>query len=206
MQKSVFHGTNQLFKEFSQDKGRVPNDYFGSGVAYFTDTLDIAKGYAKAMFKKGASIGSSNNIELVYQVQLQINKLFDVDNKYTGKELTKFYSRSEQESFARGAGLLTYGVDKYDVLTKLDDGSIELTGEQVFNGLSSGNINTAKAREKLKSLGYSTLRYNGGTFTGSPKHNVYIAYYARDIRIIDHFILESPKFNIDGMDFKKIPR
>ena len=44
----LYHGTNQLFDKFEQSKSRVLNDYYGGGVAYFTDTLKVAHTYAKS--------------------------------------------------------------------------------------------------------------------------------------------------------------
>ena len=76
------------------------------------------------------------------------------------------------------------GVDKYSVMAKLKSGNLELTGEEVFKGLSRGMVNTAKARQKLISLGYDGLRYNGGVnMNMATKHDVYLAYNANDIRI-----------------------
>jgi hypothetical protein len=180
MQLNLYHGTNQRFVKFEQSKARIANDYYGGGVAYFTDNLDIAKGYASSMQKK------SGGDKLIYQVVLNIMKLFDVDQKFSGKDLMAFIDKKSSEEFARGAGLLSLGSDKYKVLDELESGRMVLTGDQVFKGLSQGMNKTAQAREKLKKLGYDALRYNGGAMgITAQKHNVYIAYDANKIRIIE---------------------
>src|ERR1700744_1200899 len=153
----VYHGSGSEFTEFQQSAARVKDDYYGGGIAYFTDDKAVASQYAKAMTK----IAKSKNplaSEKIYTVTLNINKLFDIDAIYTGKELTKFISNAED--FARKAGMLNLGVDKYDVISRLKSGDYELTGDQIFRGLSGGMNYTEKAREQLKRMGYDGLRYN----------------------------------------------
>jgi len=175
---TAYHGSNATFKRFEQTKARILNDYYGGGVAYFTANMEVAKTYAGAMKRK------YGGEKYVYEVEITFKKLFDVDYIFKGKELTQFFDDSEVDNFARGSGLLKAGVDKYSVMTKLKSGNIELTGEQVFKGLSRGMVNTAKAREKLISLSYDGLRYNGGVDMGmATKHDVYLAYNADDVRI-----------------------
>lgn len=175
---TVYHGSNAIFKKFEQTKARILNDYYGGGVAYFTANRDVAKTYAGAMKRK------YGGEKYIYEVDLNLSKVFDVDHKFTGKELTQFFDDKDADDFARGSGLLKAGVDKYSVMAKLKDGKVEMTGEQVFKGLSRGMVNTAKARQKLISLGYDGLRYNGGVnMNMATKHDVYLAYNADDVRI-----------------------
>lgn len=175
---TAYHGSNALFKRFEQSKARILNDYYGGGVAYFTGNEDVAKTYAASMKKK------YGGEKYIYEVDLNLSKVFDVDHKFTGKELTQFFDDKDADDFARGSGLMKAGVDKYSVMAKLKSGNLELTGEQVFKGLSRGMVNTAKARQKLISLGYDGLRYNGGVnMNMATKHDVYLAYNANDIRI-----------------------
>jgi hypothetical protein len=176
MQLQLFHGTNQRFSQFEQSKARVPNDFYGGGVAYFTDNLEVAKTYAKSAAKKGGD-------RIIYQVTLNVNKVFDVNASFTGKDLIQFFSNRDSEQFARGAGLLSLGTDKYRVLGDLENGTLVLSGEDVFRGLSQGMIKTAAARDKIKSLGYDALRYNGEMNMAATRHDVYIAYYANEIKI-----------------------
>jgi hypothetical protein len=155
-------------------------------VAYFTNTADVAYTYARSMARK------SGGDRIVYKVDLLIDKCFDVDNYIPSSNIKKMFStRSEMESFARGAGLLSSGADKYLVLGQLSDGALTLTGEQVFKGISQGMTQTARARELLKRLGYDSLRYNGGSNMGTALHDVYISYYANRIRIIDRFMFDA---------------
>lgn len=180
----VYHGTNATFSKFDQGKARITNDLYGGGVAYFTANTDIAYNYAKSMAK------SKGGQKQVYEVELNVNKLFDVNHIFTGKELTQFFTPKTSEEFARGAGLLSYGVDKYGVLIDLESGKLKLTGDQVFHGLSKGMNSTAKAREKLISLKYDTLRYNGGVNMNATRHDVYIAYKAENITIKNHYMYD----------------
>jgi hypothetical protein len=186
--KTLFHGSNLLFQKFDDSKARIQNDLYGGGVAYFTTSEQIAEGYAKSMYKSAIQKKLPNALEIIYRIDLTIGKLFDVEDTFTGKDLTQFYKRTEVEQFARGAGLLYYGVDKYDVMSQLDEGDLSLSGDEVFKGLSGGMNRTAAARDKLKSLGYTTLKYVGGLLMGVPRHDVYLAYYAKDIKMVSYKI------------------
>lgn len=179
MKITAYHGTAALFDKFDQSKSRIANDFYGGGVAYFTDNLTIAKQYAAAMSKK-----TPKKEKVIYRVELNLGKVFDVDEMYSGKPLQKFVG-TNAESFARGAGLLSYGVDKFAILSNLKDGNMELNGDKVFKGLSGGMISTAKGRETLKRLGYDGLRYNGGQVMHATPHSVYLVYKANDITIKD---------------------
>lgn len=189
----IYHGTNARFSQFEQSKSRIQNDFYGGGVAYFTDALSVAKTYAKSAAKKGGD-------PIIYQVTLKSNKLFDVDAKFTGDKLIQFFSRKDAEQFARGAGLLNLGADKYKVIGEIEDGHMTLTGDQVFRGLSQGMIKTAAAREKLKQLGYDALRHNGGVnMNMATKHNVYLAYHAYNIKITERMIAASENTIKEGV-------
>lgn len=173
----AYHGSGSLFEQFEQSKSRIPNDFYGGGVAYFTDNLTIAKQYAAAMAKK-----TPKKEKVIYEVDLTFRKLFDVDDEYTGSVLKSFVG-GNPEAFARGAGMFRLGADKFAVLADLKSGNIVVKGEQVFKGLSGGMVSTAKARETLKRLGYDGLRYNGGQVMHATPHSVYLAYHADDITI-----------------------
>lgn len=175
---SVYHGTSFSFDAFSQAKARTKNDYYGGGIAYFTDNREIARQYANA-----STVLSKIQKKLIYSIQLNFNKLFDVDATFSGKELLKFVG-SNVEQFARAAGLLKLGVDKYQVIADLKDGRMELSGDDIFRGLSYGMKDVNKTANKLKSMGYDCLRYNGGLSKyGSVKHNVYVPYKVENIII-----------------------
>jgi hypothetical protein len=174
--ETLYHGTNSRFKEFSQNMARIPNDFYGGGVAYFTDNLKVAATYAKAAVKE------KGGTPLIYKVKLNVKKLFDVDDDFKGKAILKFVDNEEE--FVKAAKLARLGGDDVIGATiKLENGRYDLTGDQIFKGISRGMVNTAKAREKLKKMGYTTLRYNGGVNMNAKKHNVYLVYYARDITI-----------------------
>lgn len=171
---TVYHGTNARFDKFDQRKSRIVNDNYGGGVAYFTDALPLAITYAKNMAKK------QGGDPIVYSAELNLSKLFDVDYSFTGKELVDILP-DDVKDFARGAGLLGLNADEYKVVSNLKAGNTKLTGEQVYRGLSKGNTQTAKAREHLINKGYDGLRYN---MPVTPKQSVYLAYDAKDIKII----------------------
>ena len=192
----LWHGAGRLFTGFDQTKARVENDYFGGGVAYLTtDSSDhrVTVGYARSASK-------NTQTPYVYRCALNARKVFDVDEEYTGKELRAFLktfkTRDQIESFARYAGLLSK--DRALVLSSLtkvllmdDAEAISLTGAQIFTGLAGGQYRSSTVRQKLITLGYNCLRYNGGFQTAShvagmsavKPHNVYIAYDAKDIQI-----------------------
>lgn len=173
---TVYHGSGSRFNKFDQRKARVANDYFGGGVAYFTDKIPVAITYAKSMAK------NTGGDPLIYEVQLKLNNYFDVDDKFTGEELKKVLPK-DVEGFARGAGMLKLGSDKYKVISDLKSGVVTLTGHQVFKGLSKGMTSSDAAREHLRKIGYDGLRYNGGEHMSAPRHNVYLAYNANSVKI-----------------------
>jgi hypothetical protein len=175
---TVYHGTGSRFEKFEQSKARIPNDFYGGGTAYFTDNLKVGITYAKSMAKK------TKGDPLVYTVEVNIRKMFDVDATFTGKELTDILP-TDLDKFARGAGLMGLDSDQYRVMGDLKAGKAVLSGDQVFKGLSKGMNTTAEAREHLVSKGYNGLRYNGGVnMNMATKHNVYLIYNASDAKII----------------------
>lgn len=179
----VYHGTNVRFSQFDQNKARVANDFYGGGVAYFTDSLDVAKSYARTMFNR------HGGDKFVYEVNAMFNRVFDVDAKFTGEILRKLVG-SEIENFARGAGLLKLGANRADVIGRLKEGAMVLTGDQVFRGISNGMNATAKARGILLNNDFDGLRYNGGVNMGmATKHSVYLAYKADQIKILKRYIV-----------------
>lgn len=181
----AYHGTNKRFSQFDETKARIVNDFYGGGIAYFTDTVDVAKSYAASMFRK---FGGER---YVYEVDLRLSKTFDVDDKFRGYELVKLIG-NKVEDFARGAKLLNINSDRLKVLRELREGAIELTGEQVFRGISQGMTKTAEAKNRLDRLGYDSLRYNGGDHMGvSQKHNVYLAYHKNSITIKNRYIISN---------------
>lgn len=177
----VYHGSGRLFNRFDQRQARIPNDHMGGGIAYFTDNHGVSKTYAKSMAKS-----QKTDTPYVYHTKLKMKNVFDVDHEFSGEKLKHVLPNnpSEHEDFARGAGLLNLGSDKYSVINKLRSGDMKLTGSQVFKGLSRGNVNTAKARDHLISKGYDGIRYNGGeNMNAETRHNVYMPYNADAISI-----------------------
>lgn len=177
---TLYHGSNAEFSEFDQSKAKIVNDLYGGGIAYFTDSIPVAKSYARTMSKtRGGS-------PVLYKVNLRLGRVFDVDDSFSGPELMEFVKHAaSKDAFLRGARLLSLGTDKYKVIQQLESGDMSLTGDQVFRGLSGGMINTAATRKILQKMGYDTLRYTGGLIMGQEQHNVYLAYYADNIEILD---------------------
>lgn len=180
---NLYHGAGARFDKFDSKHNRVANDHMGGGVGYFTDDHEVAKTYARDASKR-----KNGSQPFVYHTTVNMKNVFDVDHEFTGHKL-KHVLPDDHEEFARGAGLLNYGSDKYKVLSDLKSGNAKLTGHQVFKGLSRGNVNTAKAREHLKSKGYDGLRYNGGDNMNQKKHNVYIPYHDDAIKINKRTVL-----------------
>jgi len=173
---TLYHGTNSNFNQFSSEKSRVANDFFGGGVAYLADSKGVALTYAKSMTR----IKKSGE-PIIMTVGVNFRKVFDIDSDFTGKELISLLP-DNLETFARGAGLLKLGVDKYQLLNNLKNGRITLTGKQIFMGLSQGMSKTSLARDFLISKGYDALKYNG--LDTSNNHSVYIAYDNDDLKIL----------------------
>ena len=180
----VYHGSNAVFDKFDDKKARLANDFYGGGIAYFTDSKSVGESYARTMTKKYSGLST------LYEVKLTITQLFDVDADFTGQNLLNLLP-NDVETFARSAGLLNFGSNKYKVLLDLKKGNITLTGNQIFKGLSAGQKNTAVTRDFLIKNKYDGLRYNGGQNMGmATTHNVYLAYYAKQIKIdqITHLV------------------
>lgn len=178
---NTFHGSGRRFSEFNQSFGRVKNDFMGGGIGYFTTHHGVAKSYAK----NGARFAKTDT-PYVYHTKLKMHNVFDVDHHFHGDKLKHVLpDEDKHEEFARGAGLLRAGVDKYDVLSKLKHGHLKLTGHQVFQGLSRGGANNDAARDHLIRKGYDGLRYNGGqNMDQAERHDVYVPYKAGSIHII----------------------
>lgn len=172
-----YHGSNQIFSEFESKYARIINDFYGGGIAYFSDNKEKAIGFAKSMAKKEGQ-------PIVYTAELEFKHLFDVDETFTGEDLTVLLP-DDLDKFARGAGLVTAGMDKFSIYSKLETGSITLTADQIWRGLSSGQNQTAEAREWLKAKGYDGLRYNSIKREGNLSYSVYLAYYPSSITIVD---------------------
>lgn len=182
---TLYHGSGTRFKEFDRKKARVANDYFGGGVAYFTDKLPVAATYARSMAKQ------SKGDPLIYTVEVKLNNYFDVDDTFTGLDLVRILP-DDVEGFARGAGLLRLnGPDKFVVMTQLKMGKISLSGHDVFKGLSKGMVTSDAARRFLEKKGYDGLRYNGGEHMNAPRHNVYLAYDPNSIKIVSRGIVRN---------------
>lgn len=181
----VYHGTGSVFDEFKQSEARLPNDYWGGGVAYFTDDKAIGESYARNIAKKYKSS------PLLYWVKLSLNNIFDVDATFTGQELIDILP-DNLDDFARGASLMKLGgPEPYIIKVDLKNGKMTLTGAQIFHGLSRGMVNTAKTRKYLIKNGYDGLRYNGGIVSSGRHHNVYLAYYAKSINIVKRTDVET---------------
>jgi len=177
---TLYHGSNAEFDQFDQSKAKIVNDLYGGGIAYFTDSVPSAQRYARVMTK------ARGGVPVLYKVNLTLGRVFDVDDTFSGPELMDFVKHAaSKDAFLRGAKLLPLGADKYQVLHQLESGKMTLNGDQVFRGLSGGMVNTANTRKILQQMGYDTLRYTGGLVAGADKHNVYLAYYADNIEILD---------------------
>lgn len=188
----LYHGSGRNFDQFNQSYGRVKNDFMGGGIGYFTSDHDVAKTYAK----NGARFAGTNT-RYVYHTTLNMENVFDVDHNFSGERLKQILPpEKDHEQFARSAGLLNVGTDKYDILSKLKQGNITLTGQQIFQGLSRGGVSSDRARQHLIKKGYDGLRYNGDqNMDQAQKHSVYIPYNASAITIRKKTLLDNTVSN-----------
>lgn len=189
----LFHGSGYKFDNFDGKKARIADDLWGGGLCYTTENKTVAITYAKSM-SKTAKTGTP----FVYQVRVSLAKIFDVDDEFTGKELTDILPKTRKalSDFARAAGMMGISANEPDVIYKLETGNITLTGAEIFKGLSKGMTKTAEARNLLISKGYDGLRYNGGVqMSQAIKHNVYIVYNASSIKIEKRFVVVTSLVN-----------
>jgi len=183
----VYHGSGYKFDKFDQGKARIANDHMGGGVGYFTSDKGVAGTYAKSMARKAGT-----KTPHIYHTNLKMNNVFDVDHKFSGDKL-KHVLPDDVEGFARGAGLLKPGTDKYKVINDLKDGTTELHGHEVFKGLSRGGVDTLKAREHLVKKGFDGMRYNGGVnMNAATKHDVYMPYNQKSIKLNKREAVNNP--------------
>jgi len=177
---TVYHGTGSDFDMFSSEFARVANDYYGGGVAYFTDNVEVAHGYASDGQKRDGSTGT----KILMTVEITPSKIFDVDAMIPGPDVTRLMGKTKPEEFLRAAGMLNINSDKFSLIGKIKNERLEMTGDQLFKALSMGQVKSSRARNALKAAGYDALRYNGGIQTQGVHHNVYIMYNASAIRVI----------------------
>jgi hypothetical protein len=174
----AYHGGGRKFDKFSQVHAKIPNDFYGGGVGYFTDSKPIAETYARSSAK---TTGTPH----LYHTTLAMSNVFDVDHVFTGNKLTSLLPKDTRK-FAQHAGLLHAGNmdNENSILGDLERGNTSLSGHQLFWGLSEGGTKTAKARDHLIKNGFDGLRYNGGVnMRQETNHNVYIPYNADSIKI-----------------------
>lgn len=184
----LYHGAPTNFDSFRQEFSRSPNDYYGGGLAYLTTSFDVATTYAKAGLKRQTGAGTD---PIVYTVEANFKKTFDVDSVIKGEDLLDFIPKGKVDEFARGAGLIKFSDSPYEVKARLLGGRIELTGDQIFKGLDKALGGSSKVRDYLIKMGYDSLRYNGGAnMSMATRHDVYIAYKASTLRIVDKTPLE----------------
>jgi len=190
----LYHGSPLDFDHFRQELSRSPNDYYGGGLAYLTTSFDVAVTYAKAGMKRQTGAGLEPT---VYTIDANFKKTFDVDMEITGDDLVDFIPSQKVDEFARGAGLIKFSDSPYEVKAKLTSGRLKISGDQIFKGLDKALGGSAKARDYLIKMGYDSLRYNGGAnMSMATRHDVYIAYKASTLRIVDKTPLETTFKNI----------
>lgn len=194
----MWHGTNAKFDKFEQRMARVQNDLYGGGVAYFTDNRKIAEGYAKSSLKRK---GAPKNPEpWLYKVDLDLKNIFDIERSYNYdfvKQFVKNDKSSTVEKFLRDAGVLNNSFmksigasDIFSVISKFNNGSLNLTGDQLFNAIGNNSANSSKARDIFYKMGYDGLTHQGGLRGGTGgKHKVIIVYDSSKIKIKDHIKL-----------------
>lgn len=189
----VWHGTNAKFDRFNKEMARVPNDLYGGGLGYFTDSLEVAKGYARSSVKRVKVAKDAQ--PYIYKVQSTLDNVFDVEKIYPGKFVAGFLkanSYSDAENFLRTAGLAKIGTDLPLKVSQLRNGQLDMLGDDLFKALSKGSISSTSGRDTLIASGFDGLRHPGGIRGGTKGlHNVYIAYENDKIKILEAYPLNS---------------
>lgn len=180
-----YHGSGNDFDKFEQSASRSKNDLFGGGVAYFTDNIDVARSYSTNAARRRDSLDQT---KILYTVRLNLKKAFDT----TVKELdSKLVSQlipdkpSEQDHFGRDLKVYKGDVNRHNFIFKIKSGEVKVSGEALWNAISSRGTNTVKGRNTLKSSGFDGLIYEGGHITRQVKHKVVIPYNPSSIKIIN---------------------
>lgn len=186
LKDTLFHGGIDFDGEFRQDMSRSPNDYFGGGVAYFTDNHEVALKYAKNAGKR------SGKLPVVYNVKLTIKNNFDVDKKYNSELFLD--SIKDLDKFIRNSSIGEYNDPIYVTKQKLKSG-IEITGKSIFKGLSNNHQNSGRAREILIDLGFDGLRYTGDEDSMNP-YNVWLPYNSDQVSIVKKDFIDRPSVKI----------
>ena len=179
---NLYHGTSNVFDKFDEKYARLKNDFYGGGLAYLTDSYEIAKSYSKASKK----YDKSDKIPRILTVKTSFKKTFDIDKEYVDDDFLKLISSIDIDKFSRGAGLMSLGSDTSAVKYNVKKGNVNLKGDQIYKGLEKAfNNQTYKVRKHLEKCGFDSLRYNGGLqIKTEHEHDVYIAYRASTLKII----------------------
>lgn len=189
----MWQGTNARFDRFDQRMARVQNDLYGGGVGYFTDSLEVAKGYATSSLKrKGVPIDST---PYIYKVNLTLDNVFDVGKTYDGDFVSSFLKNTDYgtaEQFLRNAGLAKMGSDLAGNIGNLRRGELQMSGDQIFNAIGEQSKNSSKARDILIKRGFDGLTHPGGLRGGTKGlHTVIIAYDSDKIQILERYKLKT---------------
>lgn len=148
--KLMYHGSSQGFKEF--DPTKLDRDaLYGPGL-YFTDSPEIASGYAK----KGS--GEAANIRPAH---LEVNNPFDID-------------AAVQPETIQNLELLT-GV-------KMDPGFVTDGNTVYQKMLLATAGDKAAANDLLRQSGFDGITHIGGKNTGSAPHQVVIAFDTAQVK------------------------
>jgi hypothetical protein len=173
----LFHGSTVEINSANQLDSRPIGSMDYGGVVYLTASFNLASRLARS---KRATSGHV----YVTSVNVPIERALDLDVQFPALELRKLIrDRHHAEEFARSARIVRYGNPEPDLIDKIADGEIEISGEQAFLGLSRAGSVTSSARTKLSRLGYDAVRYtyDGGT--------VYALFSVSGIRVNDSYII-----------------
>lgn len=170
----VYHGSPQMFNEFSHDKIGIHGTSEGGGF-YFTNAIDVAKAYVES--------------GKLYEVYLKIEKPLSYTNKkITRIQLGKFLSKCDPEGddVLSGVGDVNYeGYNKVlrdavDLFYKYNDNDVDMIHSILHAGGTDYN--------KIFTCLYKTLGYDG-IIVEKPswgKQKLYIAFFSNFIKSVDN--------------------
>ena len=101
-------------------------------------------------------------------------------------------SYQEAENFLRNAGMAQLGSDLVGNVSKLQRGTLLMTGDQIFSAIGERSKNSSKARDILIQRGFDGLTHPGGLRGGTKGlHTVYIAYDNEKIELLKRYRLKN---------------
>jgi hypothetical protein len=192
----VYHGTGLDFEEF--DPSRADGEaLFGPGL-YHTENIQIAEGYAG--YEPGASFGPGGGVLIpgpfgspvevaprpanIRPAFLDIKRPFNVDQKFSAPEATKFIE--EMIAVYDAPGSVARDLEIPDMRRIVDFVNSEpepQSGEELYSRLIDALGGKRAVNEALELAGYDGITHIGGARTGNDPHRVWIAFKPEQVHM-----------------------